>query len=189
MRVVCASAKEETFFVAVENGPVKAIRLLKCLNKKKVKVTAGKAPKGEGKAGRPIVPECRGQSCRLPGQVAARPRLLGWTLPATWQGVPVFSSILLDLASWSRPSRSPVSLKLLGSCQIQSRLLTVECRVRATQSTKAAVTHPLISHELGTQRQHHGELCRHHSGELCAMSDSVLVNSHTLLLLVSSQPE
>lgn len=51
MRVVCASAKEETFFVAVENGPVKAIRLLKCLNKKKVKVTAGKAPKGEGKAG------------------------------------------------------------------------------------------------------------------------------------------
>lgn len=41
-----ASAEKETFFVVSENKPIKAIRLLKPLNKEEVKVAAGEAPRG-----------------------------------------------------------------------------------------------------------------------------------------------
>lgn len=44
--------REKTLFVAAENEPIKDIRLLKQLNKKKVKVAAGEAPRGEEKAER-----------------------------------------------------------------------------------------------------------------------------------------
>lgn len=75
--VECASVKEETLFVAAENEPIKARRLLQQLNKKKVTVAAGEAP-GERKRQRGwIIP-----GCSLPSQVAARLRPLGWTLLA-----------------------------------------------------------------------------------------------------------
>lgn len=44
MGVGWASAEEETF-VASENEPIKAIMLLKPLNKKEVKVAAGETPR------------------------------------------------------------------------------------------------------------------------------------------------
>ena len=74
----CASAKEKTVFV--DNGPIKATRLLKHQKKKNVRVAEGEAPRGEEKAERPVILEGRGQSCRLPGQESARHRPLGWTV-------------------------------------------------------------------------------------------------------------
>lgn len=70
-----ASAEKETFFVASENEPIKAIMLLKPLNKKEVKVAAGETPR-ESKRQKGELSPRRGQSCRLPDQAAARPRLL-----------------------------------------------------------------------------------------------------------------
>lgn len=71
----CLSQRIKTLFIAAENGPIKATRLLKRLNKKKVKVAAGEAPRGEEQAERPVIPECRGKAA---GFLAKR--LLGTAL-------------------------------------------------------------------------------------------------------------